>query len=92
MREKIYYLEGECVAYLSPMGWPCIYNICFTNWMVIKILSHWTGYFLPLLISDLIKDIERAVYLELSLSLIGGIPLYLRDELLYRELSYFPSW
>ena len=32
-------------------------------------------YFLPLLISDSIKDIESAVYLELSLSLIGGIPL-----------------
>ena len=43
------------------------------------------GYFLPLLISDSIKDIERAVYLELSFSLIGGIPLEVRDELLYRE-------
>ena len=59
--------------------------------MVIRILSHWTGYFLPLLISNSIKDIERAVYLELSLSLIGGIPLDLQDELLYCELSYFPS-
>ena len=48
------------------------------------------GYFLPLLISDSIKDIERAVYLELSLSLISGILLVLQDELLYRELSYFP--
>ena len=38
-------------------------------------------YFLPLLISDSIKDIESAVYLELSLSLIGGIPLDLQDEL-----------
>ena len=47
-------------------------------------------YFLPLSISDLIKDIERAVYLELSLSLIGGISLVLQDALLYRELSYFP--
>ena len=47
-------------------------------------------YFLLLLISDSIKDIEIAVYLELSLSLIGGIPLILHDELLYRELSYFP--
>ena len=59
--------------------------------MVIKILSHWTRYFLPLLISDSIKDIERGVYLELSLSLICGIPLDLQDELLYRELSYFHS-
>ena len=43
--------------------------------MVIRILSHWMGYFLPLLISYSIKDIESSVYLELSLSLIGGIPL-----------------
>ena len=35
-------------AYLSPMGWPCIYSRCFTNWMVIRILSHWMGYFLDI--------------------------------------------
>ena len=74
-------LEGECVAYLSLMRWPCIYSRCFTNWMVIRILSHWMRYFLSLLISDSIKDIESAVYLELSLSLIGGIPLDLQNEL-----------
>ena len=56
------------------------------------ILSHWTGYFLLLSISDLIRDIERAVYLELSFFLIGGILLDPQDELLYRELSYFPCW
>ena len=60
--------------------------------MVIRILSHLTGYFLPFLISDSIKDIEIVVYLELSLSLIGEILLDLQDELLYRELSYFSSW
>ena len=38
-------------------------------------------YFLSLLISDSIKDIESAIYLELSLFLIGGIPLDLQDEL-----------
>ena len=76
----------------SPMRWPDIYNICFPSWMVIRILSHLTGYFLPLLVSNSIRDIERAVYLELSLSLIGGIQLDLQDELLYRELSYFPCW
>ena len=31
LREKIDCLEGECVAYLSPMGWPDIYSICFPN-------------------------------------------------------------
>ena len=78
--------------YLSPIGWPGIYSICFPSWMVIKILSHWIGYFLPLSVSDSIRDIERVVYLELSLFLIGGIRLDLQDELLYRELSYFPCW
>ena len=47
-------------AYLSPMGWSCNYSRCFTSWMVIRILSHWTRFFL---ISDLIMDIESAVYL-----------------------------
>ena len=74
------------------MGWPGIYSICFPNWMVIRTLSHWTVYFLPLSVSDSIRDIERAVYLELSFSLIGGIWHDLQDELLYHELSYFPCW
>ena len=92
MREKIDCLEGKCVAYLSPMGWHSIYSICFPSWMMIRILSHLTVYFLLLLVSDLIKDIERAVYLELSFFLIGGIRLDPQDKLLYRELSYFPYW
>ena len=48
---------------------------------MIRILSHWMRYFLLLLILDSIKDIESAVYLEVFLSLIGGIPLDLQDEL-----------
>ena len=31
LREKINCLEGECSAYLSPMGWPGIYSICFSQ-------------------------------------------------------------
>ena len=50
-------------AYLSPMGWSCIYSRCPTSWMVTRIRSHCLGYFLLLSISDLIMDIERAVYL-----------------------------
>ena len=50
-------------VYLSPMGWPCIYSRCSTSWMVIRIISHWMGYFLLLSVSDLVKDIERVVYL-----------------------------
>ena len=57
------------------MGLPGIYSICFPSWMVIRILSHWMGYFLPLSVSNSIWDIERAVYLELSSFLIGGIRL-----------------
>ena len=62
MREKIDCLEGECFAYLSPRGWLDIYSVCFPNWMVIRILSHLMGYLLFLLISDLIRDMEGAVY------------------------------
>ena len=68
-------------AYLSPRGWPDIYSVCFPNWMVIRILPHLMGYFLPLSVSDSIRDIEGAVCLELSFSLIGEIRLDLRDEL-----------
>ena len=35
-------------AYLSPMGWPCVYSRCFTSWIVIRILSHWMRYFLDI--------------------------------------------
>ena len=50
-------------ANLSPMRWPCIYSRCSTSWMVDRIPSYWMGYFLLLSISDLVMDIERAVYL-----------------------------
>ena len=50
-------------AYLSPMGWPCIYSRCSTSWMMIRIHSHWMRYFLLLSVSDLVKDIEIVVYL-----------------------------
>ena len=40
-----------------------VYSRCPTSWMVIKIRSHWLRYFLLLLISDSVMDIERAVYL-----------------------------
>ena len=49
--------------YLSPMEWPCIYSRCSTSWMMTRIRSHWMGYFLLLSVLDLVKDIERAVYL-----------------------------
>ena len=60
--------------------------------MMIRILSHLTGYFLLLSVSDLIRDIDEAVYLKSSFFLIEGIRLDPQDELLYRELSYFSYW
>ena len=57
-RKKRDCLECECVvyedayqcacvfAYLSSMGWPCIYSRCSISWMVIRSPSHWMGYFL----------------------------------------------
>ena len=64
-------LEGECVAYVCVFSvrtfhrWSgsCIYSRCPTSWVVTRIRSHWLGYFLLLSISDLVMDIERAVYL-----------------------------
>ena len=49
-------------AYLSPMGWSSIYSRCLTSWMMTRICSHWMGYSLLLSISDLVMDIEGAVY------------------------------
>ena len=46
LREKIDCLEGEYFfVYLSPRGWSDIYSVCFPNWMVVRILSHWMRYF-----------------------------------------------
>ena len=61
----------------------------FPSWMVIRILSHWTRYFLPLSVSDSIRDIEGIVYLELSFSLIGEIWLDLHDELFIMDYLIF---
>ena len=66
------------LRYLSPIGWHDIYSICFPSWMMIRILSHWTGYLLLLSVFDLI---DRALYLELSFFLISGIWLDPQDEL-----------
>ena len=32
-------------AYLSPLGWPCIYSRCLTSWIMTKIYSHLMGSF-----------------------------------------------
>ena len=40
------------------------------NWRVVRILSHWMGYFPPLSISDLIRDIEGVVHENYPSSLL----------------------
>ena len=63
----------------------------FPNWMVTRILSHWTKYFLPLSVSE-IRDIEGIVYLKLSFSLIGEIRLDMHDELFITNyLTFLPG-
>ena len=33
-------------VYISPLGWPCIYSRCLTNWIMTRIYSHWMGFFI----------------------------------------------
>ena len=52
LRENMDCLEGECVAYeyasesayLSPLGWPCIYSRCSTSWIATRIRSNWMRF------------------------------------------------
>ena len=44
-RADVLHMFAYKSAYLSPMGWPCIYSRCSTSWMVTRIRSHWVGYF-----------------------------------------------
>ena len=54
----------------------------FPNWMVVRILSHWMGYFLPFITIRLIRDNEGAVIEDYPTSLIGEIRFDLLDKLL----------
>ena len=63
MLRKFTYESAYENVYLSPTGWSCIYSRCPASWMVIRIRSHWLGYFLLLSILDLVMDIKRAFYL-----------------------------
>ena len=56
MKEKINYLEGECSVYLSPMGWPGIYSICFSQLDGGKDSLSLDGGFSALIIIKLIRD------------------------------------
>ena len=56
MKEKINYLEGKCSAYLSPMGWPGIYSICFSQLDGGKDSLSLDGGFFALIAIRLLRD------------------------------------
>ena len=56
MKEKINCLEGECSAYLSPVGWPGIYSICFSQLDGDKNSFSLNGGFSVLITVRLIRD------------------------------------
>ena len=69
-------------AYLSPMGWPGIYSICFSQLYGGKDSFPLDGVFYVFITIGLIRDNE-------------GVPSLVRFGLIYRiscywELSYFP--
>ena len=62
MKEKINCLEGECPAYLLPMGWPGIYSICFSQLDGGKNYFPLNGVFSAFIVIGLIRDNEGVVY------------------------------
>ena len=62
MKEKINCLEGECYAYLLPMGWPGIYSICFSQLDGGKDSFPLDGVFSAFIVIGLIRDNEGVVY------------------------------
>ena len=61
MKEKINRLEGECSAYLLPMGWPGIYSICFSQLDGGKDSFPLDEVFSAFIVIELIRDNEGAV-------------------------------
>ena len=73
MKEKINCLEGECSAYLSSMGWPDIYIICFSQLDGDKDSFPLDGVLYAFIAIRLIRDNEGAVIENYPTSLIGEI-------------------
>ena len=84
-------MEGECSAYLSPIGWPGIYNICFSQLDGDKDYFSFDEVFSSFIAIGLIKDNEGSVIENYPTFLIGEIRLICRIRC-YWELSYFPYW
>ena len=73
MKEKIKCLEGECSAFLLPMGWPGIHSICFSQLDGGKDYFPLDGVFSAFIAIRLIRDNEGAVIENYPTSLIGEI-------------------
>ena len=84
MEENINCLGNEVLvhksAYLSPMGWPGIYNICFSQLDGYKDSLLLDGGFSSLITVRLIKDNWKAVIGNYPTSLIGEIWFDLQDK------------
>ena len=79
------YLEGECFfAYLSPMGWPGIYSICFSQLDGDEDSLLLDGGFSFLVAVRLIRDNWKAVTGNYPTSLIDKIWFDLQDKQLLR--------
>ena len=110
MKENINCLGNKVLvhksAYLSPMGWPGIYSICFSQLDGDKDSLLLDGGFSFLIAVRLISDNWKAVIGNYLTSLICEIWFDLQDKQLFRiiilrllvrfgsywELSYFLYW
>ena len=107
MKENINCLGNEILvhksAYLSPMGWPSIYSICFSQLDSDKDSLLLNEGFSFLIVVRLIRDNWKAVIGNYPTSLIGEIwfdlqdkqllgiillPLLMRFGLIYKISSY----
>ena len=75
-------------AYLSPMGWPGIYSICFSQLDGDKDSFPLNGVFSAFIAIGLLRDNEEAVIENYPSSLIGEIQLHLLDKLLLRIIPF----
>ena len=73
MKEMINCLKGECSAYLSLMGWPSIYIICFFQFDGGKDSFPLDGVFFAFIAIRLIRDNEGAIIEDYLASLICEI-------------------
>ena len=81
-------LEGECVTYLSPMGWPDIYSICFSKLDGDKDSLLLDGGFSFLIVVRLIRDNWKAVIENYPYSILVRFGLICRISCLSRIILF----